>query len=213
MSTIAKIFKIFDLPTGNRKFFKNFYGNHDSKADWMRRFNAVITVLILVLFLIHAFLGAFMMMDVTANTYKITARACATLTIIHALIGLWLTGKSLWICHKTGAPYFKENQLYWARRISGLLIMVLIFFHSGSFTDHIGGIFQLKPFNTARLIIQILFILSLALHIISNVRPMLISLGIKKLRPHQGKILFILSVILLFFTAAFIIYYLHWQSM
>ena len=182
----------------------------------MRRFNAVITVLILVLFLVHAFLGAFLMIDVTANTYKIhkmIARSCATLIFIHTLIGIWLTGKSLWICHKTGAPYFRENQLYWTRRISGLLIMVLILFHLKFFSGQTGEAYRLKPIDIANLITQILFVLSVALHIISNVRPMLISLGIKKLRPHQEKILFILSIILLFFTAAFIIYYLHRQAL
>ena len=177
----------------------------------MRRFNAILTAVIFILFLIHAVFGALLLTGVGSNAFKMIARTCEGLIYIHALIGIWLTGKALWICHKTGAPYFKENQLFWARRISGLLIMALMFFHSRAFADPTSAVYRLKPFDTAKLITQILFVLSLALHIISNVRPMLISLGIKKLRPHEGDILFVLTTILLFFTAAFIIYFLRWQ--
>ena len=177
----------------------------------MRRFNAILTAVIFILFLIHAVFGALLLTGVGSNAFKMIARTCEGLIYIHALIGIWLTGKTLWICHKTGAPYFKENRLYWARRISGLLIMVLMVFHFKAFADESSAVYRLKPFDTAKLITQILFVLSLALHIISNARPMLISLGIKKLRHYQGDILFVLTVILLFFTAAFIIYFLRWQ--
>ena len=49
------------------------------------------------------------------------------------------------------------------------------------------------------------------MHIITNVKPMLITFGVKKLRPKAGDILFFVSAALLLMAAAFIIYYIRWQ--
>ena len=71
--------------------------------------------------------------------------------------------------------------------------------------------FRLVPFDLFRLVTQILFILSIAVHIITNVKPMLITFGVKRLRPKAGDILFFISAVLLFMTIGFIIYYIRWQ--
>ena len=92
-----------------------------------------------------------------------------------------------------------------------MLILALIFFHTTAFGTTSGGVFRLVPFDVFRLITQILFLLSVAVHIITNVKPVLITLGVKKLRPKAGDILFFLSAALLFMAAGFIIYYIRWQ--
>ncbi len=178
----------------------------------MRRFNAILTVLIMVLFLLHAVFGAMELFGAGYDALKTLARACATLIIIHAVIGVKLTVDSVRVWKKTRAPYFRENGLFWARRISGLAIMVLIFFHMFAFGQTENGVYQLRPYTTAKMIAQILFVLSIALHILTNVRPMLIALGARPLRRYVPDILVVLSIILLVFIAAFIIYYLRWKA-
>ena len=81
----------------------------------MRKFNAVLTALIMVLFLLHAVFGAMALVGVNYNALKMLARVCATLIIIHTVIGVKLTIDSLRVWKKTGAPYLRENGLFWAR--------------------------------------------------------------------------------------------------
>lgn len=177
----------------------------------MRQINAVLTIIILILFLFHAVFGGLLLIGVSPNAFKMIARSCEGMIYLHILIGVILTGKSLWTMYKTGTSYFRENKMFWTRRLSGLLIMALMLIHSRTFSDPTAPVYRLQPFTTFKLVLQILFVLSLALHVISNVRPMLISFGLKALKPYEGDILFVLTVILLFFTAAFIIYFLRWQ--
>lgn len=175
----------------------------------MRRFNAILTVLILVLFLLHGVFGALVLTGFSYNALKALARVCATLIIIHTAIGIKLTVDSILVWKKTGTPYLRENGIFWARRISGLAIMILIFFHMFAFGYMVDGVYHLKPYSAAKMTAQILFILSVALHVLTNVRPMLIALGARPLKRYVPQILVILSVIMLVFTAAFIFYYFY----
>lgn len=165
----------------------------------------------LALFVVHGILGALNMMNIAPIVSKILSHSMLTLIIAHAVIAVGLTVRSVVIMAKTKAPYVRQNRLFWARRISGVLILALIFFHTTAFGTNSGGVFRLVPFDVFRLITQILFLLSIAVHIITNVKPMLITLGVKKLRPAAGDILFYISAALLFMAAGFIIYYIRWQ--
>ena len=178
----------------------------------MRKFNAILTVLILVLFLVHAVFGAFQLIGVYDQAFKMIARACMALIAVHTVIGIKLTADTLRTIKKSGAPYFRENMLFWARRISGLVIMILLCFHMTAFADRTAPVYRLKEFDTLKLVTQILLVLSIALHVITNVKPLLIAFGLKSLRQYAGDILAVLSIILLFFVIAFIIYYLRWQA-
>ena len=92
------------------------------------------------------------------------------------------------------------------------MILILVFFHMTAFGKVEGGVFRLYPFDINRLIVQMLFLLSVAVHIITNVKPALITFGVKKLKPKSGGILFFISAVLLFMAAGFIIYYIRWQQ-
>jgi len=176
----------------------------------MRKLNAILTALILVLFLAHAILGGFQLLGVGDTSLKVLARAAVVLVVIHTAIGVKLTADSLRVWKKTGVSYWRENRLFWARRLSGLAVMVFLIFHMTIFMGS-GDVYRLQWFTTGRLITQILLVVSLAVHVITNVRPMLISFGVKSLKPYVGDILFVLSVLLLFLAAAFVVYYLRWN--
>ncbi|MBQ9065378.1 MAG: hypothetical protein IJ123_08030 [Blautia sp.] len=178
----------------------------------LRRLNAVITGLILILFLIHAMFGVFQMLGAAGTWHKRIAGFSSGLIVIHLIIGIKLTADTLKVQRRTGTAYFKENRLFWARRISGVAVMILLFFHMAAFTTAVEGQTRLVWFNGYSLLFQIFFVLSLALHIISNVKPLLISFGVSRLKELSFDILFVLSILMLVMTAGFIVYYFRWNG-
>ena len=178
----------------------------------MRKGNAILTAAILVLFLVHAILGGFQLLGVGNTAVKALAWVCIGLIAAHIVISAKFTADTLKVWKSTGVSYFRENRLFWARRVSGLAVMVLLVFHITAFGDSSGAAYRLQWFDTAKLATQLLLVASLALHIITNVKPMMISFGIRGLRARAGDIAFILSAVLLFMAAAFIVYYIRWNS-
>ena len=179
----------------------------------MRKWNAVLTAAIMALFLLHGIFGAFQLFGVGPTALKAVARAAVALVAAHTLIGVKLTADSIRVWKKTGAGYFRQNKLFWARRVSGFAVMVLLVFHITAFGYDNGGAYRLRWFTDFKLATQLLLVAALAAHIIMNVRPMLISFGIKGLKKYVGDILFVLSVLLLFMAAAFVVYYLRWNTL
>lgn len=177
----------------------------------MRKWNGILSAVILILFLIHGILGGFQLLGSGHVISKALSWTMTGLILVHAVIGVILTARTLRIQRKTGAPYFRENLLFWARRLSGFLIMLLLLFHVTAFSDNSSDAYRLKWFDTGKLISQILLILTIAVHVISNAKPALITFGIRPLRRFAGDILFIMTVVLLFMAAAFVVYYLRWN--
>ena len=177
----------------------------------MRKANAVITALIMLLFVIHGVLGAFQMLGAAGTWHKTLARAAFGLAVVHALIGLRLTVDTLKTQKKAGTAYPGANRLFWARRISGFALMILLVLHMTAFTGKVDGVVRLKPFGGFQLAVQLLLVIALALHVLMNVKPLLISFGIRSLRERAFDILFVLSILLLVMAAGFVIYYLRWN--
>lgn len=107
--------------------------------------------------------------------------------------------------------YLKQNAIFWARRASGLAILILLFFHIGLFGKVQNGTYILFPFTTVKMVTQLLFVAAIFVHIFINIRPLLVSLGIISYKERRGDIYLILSVLLLFIAGAVIFYYIGWQ--
>ena len=178
----------------------------------MRKVNAVLSAVILALCLIHGVLGAFRLLGGDNDVAKGLAWAAVVLIVIHAYIGIRLTAQTVRVWKATGVPYFRQNALFWARRISGFALMILLGLHVTAFGHTTAQGFRLQMFDRMKLMTQILLVLSMAVHVISNVRPMMIGLGIRSLKEHAGEILAVLSVLLFFMAAALVVYYLRWNS-
>ena len=176
----------------------------------MRKLNAILTAVIMVLFLVHGIMGAFVLTGIGENAMKAAGYICMGLIVVHAVIGILLMRETFRAAKASGVSYPKENRLFWARRISGFALLVLMFFHIGAFGYAGENGFRLRYFGAFRLAAQLLLVAALAVHIISNVKPALISFGIRPLKGRSGDILFVLSVLLLFMAGAFVIYYLRW---
>ena len=179
----------------------------------MRKLNAVLTAAILVLFLLHGILGAFQLFGLGDTALKAVAWAAIGLVALHVFISGKYTLDTLRVWRRTGAGYFRANKLFWARRISGFAVMVLLVFHLTAFGTTADGVYRLKWFDTGKLITQLLLAAALAVHVISNVRPALIAFGVRNLKPWAGDILAVLAVLLLVMAAAFVVYYLRWNLM
>ena len=106
----------------------------------MRRFNAILTAAILLLLLVHAILGSFQLLGVGDTAVKGIAWTAAGLILLHTAIGVKYTADTLRVRKKTGAGYVRENKLFWARRVSGFAVMVLLFFHFTAFGDSSGSV-------------------------------------------------------------------------
>ena len=176
----------------------------------MRRFNAILSAVILVLFLVHAILGSFQMVGL-GGPVKALAWITTALIGVHMVIGIVLTVQTLRVRRKTGVSYPRENALFWARRISGFAIMVLLLFHLTAFSTTVDGATRLVWFDGMKLCTQLLLVAAIAVHVISNVKPLLISFGVKQLKPYAGDLLLVLTVLLLCMAAALIVYWLRWN--
>lgn len=179
----------------------------------MRRWNAVLSAGILVVFIIHGVLGGYQLLGAGSTAAKAAAWICLALIGAHTVLGIILTCDTLRVLRRTGVGYFRENMLFWARRVSGLAVMLLLAFHLTAFSDGSGAQLRLRWFGPARLTAQLLLTAALALHILSNARPLLLSFGVRSPKERAGDILLVLSVLLLFMAAAFVVYYLRWNSL
>ena len=85
--------------------------------------------------------------------------------------------------------------------------MHLLIFRAGN-----ADVYRLKVFTTGRLVSQLLLVLCLALHILTNIRPLMISLGAKSYRAFALDAIIVLTVLLALFAVAFGIYWLRWAA-
>ena len=189
----------------------------------MRKINTILSVLLLVIFMLHGLMGSFMLLVIGSSAGKILAWVGVAVLAAHTVIGVILTINTLKISKNAGNSYLKQNAVFWARRASGLAILILMFFHIGLFGGVQDGIYIffpeglaldiLFPFTTVKLITQLLLVAALFIHLFINIRPLLVSLGIISYKERRGDIYLILSVLLLFSAGAVIIYYIGWHTL
>ncbi len=177
----------------------------------MRKLNMFLVIGILATFLAHSIMGAMRLMGGGADALKIVAWACVGLIGTHVIVTGVMTWRTLRAMRRAGAGYFRDNLMFWARRISGFAMLIPLIMHFAIFSAASEGAYRLKAFTTGRLVSQLLLILCMALHIITNVRPMLIGMGVQPKKALRADILLVLSAVLLCLGAAFLIYYVRWM--
>lgn len=180
----------------------------------MRRVNSVISGLILVLAAIHAVLGGYQMAGLLSGgkTWtKVLAWSMAALVLIHALIGIFLTIETWRAAKKSGCFYWKENKLFLVRRVSGLALIVFLLCHVFLFGISTGDTFRLRLFEGPQLFASLGLILSLAVHLLSNLRPLAVGIGSSRIREFLVDLLILTALILFVGGMSFVIYYLRWN--
>jgi succinate dehydrogenase/fumarate reductase cytochrome b subunit len=180
----------------------------------VRKGNAVVSVGIIGLFLIHGIAGGFQMMGLMPGgqaAMEALAWVMVVLVVVHMVIGLWLTVLTIQISRRAKASYLKENIVFWTRRVSGFAVMLLLFWHFALFVQTKEGVFRLADFGTPQMIGQLLFVLALAVHLLCNIRPLAVALGLYGGKGYGRDVLLIFSVVLAFLALAFVVYNLRWN--
>ncbi|MBQ7448157.1 MAG: pilus assembly protein PilX [Eubacterium sp.] len=180
----------------------------------MRKWNALISMGIIVLFLIHAITGGLQLAGIIGGgnpVLKVLAWIMLVMIAAHVVIGIKLTADSLLACKKAGVSYFKENKLFWTRRISGFATIIFVLLHVILFMGNTSaGAYRLNLFATPQLVVMIFFVVSVAVHVLTNIKPLMIALGQKGLKEFVTDILLVISAFLIFSGIAFVIYYIRW---
>ena len=99
----------------------------------MRKWNTILSVLMLLIFMIHGIMGSFMLNGVGSSAGKLLAWIGVGILVVHTVIGVILTVQSLQTAKQSGKMYLKQNVIFWARRASGMAILILLLFHIGFF--------------------------------------------------------------------------------
>ncbi|MDO4536988.1 MAG: hypothetical protein Q4B54_02420 [Coriobacteriales bacterium] len=182
------------------------------RRDRLRQINACVAACMLVLFLLHGVGNAFMLMDAGAPTSKMLARATLTLAVVHAVLSMALSWQSIRTSRETGVSYLRLNKRFWTVRISGVACALFLVTHMLAFLQvGGGGAYRLHEFGDLQFASQIGLVVSLALHLLANLRPLMVSLGIPSPRARALDVGFVLSVLLLVMAASFVVYYLRWS--
>lgn len=177
----------------------------------MRKWNNILARVIIALFLLHALMGSLMLLGVSSISFKSLSWLLFTAVIAHGVLGVIATVQAVKSGKTSGKWYLRQNAAYWTKRFSGLAILILLFFHISAYTTTVGGKFFLKEFTFGRMSAQLLLILSVFIHLAVSVRSMLIAKGNVKFKERTVDIMMIMSLMMLLFTAAIIIYFIQWQ--
>lgn len=182
----------------------------------MRRINALVTAAVMALFMLHLVWGALILTGMTKGGSRILSFCSWFLIIlicVHAVISMKMTWDTFAAMKRSGVSYWKENRLFWTRRISGFAVMLFIAVHVLLFrTDMSGGAPRLHLFDVPALVSSVLMVISLFVHLLTNITPLRIALGLRDKGNVRTDVLFVLAIGLLLAGAAFVSYFLRWLA-
>lgn len=179
----------------------------------MRKINAILGPLMIILLAVHGIWGAFQLSGLVPGgsvVRKVLSYIMIAAVAVHILIGIKLTADTLIALKNSGESYFKNNLEFWVRRISGFALILFIICHMIVFMGVNGEVFRLQTFGGLQLAAHILLTVTLIIHLVFNIRPLFIALGIADRRFITDAAI-ILTILLALCAVGFIVYYLRWN--
>lgn len=180
----------------------------------MRRVNAWLGVAIIVLFLVHGIAGGYQLAGILPGgnqVLTVLAWVLVALVVAHVVIGTILTVQSVRASRVGGKVYAKENAAFIVRRVSGFAILIFLVAHVVIFYgDYSSGSYRLSLFEGPQLVLSICLVVSLAVHILSNIKPLFIGLGVNQ-KSRRTDLVIILAVVLVFCAVMFAVYFYRWN--
>ena len=176
----------------------------------LRRVNALVSAAIVILFVVHALLNGFQLIGVGSVTPWYLACALLVLVCVHAVAGIVLTVSTLRAQRSAGASYPGANKRFWAVRVSGLALIVLVAAHLAVFLNT-GVVLRVSYFGGPQFAMHLLLVACVAVHMLCNLQPLLISLGVGAARERAADFAFVIALVLLVAVVAFAIYYVQWS--
>ena len=177
----------------------------------MRKWNNILARVIIVLFLLHALMGSLMLLGMSNISFKSLSWLLFAMVAVHGILGVLSTVQAVKGGKKSGKWYLRQNAGYWTKRFSGLAILILLCFHISAYTTTVGDAFFLKEFTVGRMVAQLLLIISIFIHLAVSVKSMLIAKGVTKFKEKTVDWMMVLSLLMLFFATAVIIYFIQWH--
>ena len=83
----------------------------------MRKWNTILSVLMLLIFMIHGIMGSFMLNGVGSSAGKLLAWIGVGILVVHTVIGVILTVQSLQTAKQSGKMYLKQNAIFFVAAI------------------------------------------------------------------------------------------------
>lgn len=177
----------------------------------MRRIQSYIALALVIIFSLHAILGSLMLVGIGHSWGHYPAMIGSLLLLVHVAYGMKSTWHTLTVCRQTGHSYWQQNRLFWARRFSGLAILLFLFFHIGMFGAMHGSLYILSEFTAWKALLLLCFVASLCLHVGLNSKPLMVALGWSPVAQRSQDLIVAMAVLFLFVSAACAVYYLRWQ--
>ncbi len=177
----------------------------------MRKINMILAHFIMILLLVHAFMGCLLMLGFSSITLKPLSYLLLSVVFLHALLSTLSSVSSIQIGLKSGRWYFKENAPFWIKRITGILILILVCFHISAYTTIVDGRFFLKEFTFIKWISQFSLALVLFVHVFVSIKSMLIAKGEIDFKEKRMDWLLVISIFFVFVVVSIVFYYIQWQ--
>lgn len=180
----------------------------------MGKLNSLLSAALIGILLLHVVFGSFMVLGIGHNGGKILALIGTGILVLHVLCSVASTGRTLRRLVQRHVPlYVRANRLFWLRRISGMFIIIFLLCHIGMFGTMDGTHYVLYEFTLTKWLLQFGFMTSLFLHMGTNMRPLLVSLGWTNITNHCRDVYVVLGVLYVFTMTAISIYYGGWQTL
>lgn len=177
----------------------------------MRKLNGIIARIVVILFLIHAAMGCFMLQGRSSISCKPLTILLVAAVIVHGILGVISTISAIRSGSKSGKWYLRQNSVFWIKRLSGIAILLLLGFHVNVFVTSSNGVYFLKEFTLMGLISQILFVVAIFIHLYVSIEGMLIARGVLAYKERKKDWLLVLCIFMLMIVASIIMYYVQWQ--
>ena len=180
----------------------------------VKAINAVVSALMLVLLAVHGLGNSLQLFGVGSVLPAAIGWALAVLAVAHMAIGCALTVSTLREQARAGTAYWRLNRRFWAVRLSGLAIAVFVVCHVLIFAqlDPTAPV-RLSYFGPLQLAVSLLLAISLAVHVLANLQPLMISLGIPSPRGRAADLGVVFALMLLIAALAFVVYFVRWSVM
>lgn len=142
----------------------------------MQKFHPILAWLILLLLIVHLVMGSVTLLTPVFLINKPFVTVFFAMVCLHAVISLakmLRKGRA-----RNRFSYLKENGTYWLRVLSGLAILVLALIHTTLWVVHTPFGVIMREFGWSSLLLQMLFVATLTMHILLNIRPLLLDSAI-----------------------------------
>ena len=138
----------------------------------MQKFHPILAWLILLLLIVHLAIGSVTLLTPVFLVQGQFAYVFLGFVCVHAILSFGKMVRKGWPRGRTA--YARENKNYWLRVFSGIAVLVLALIHRTLWTIQTPFGVLLRAFEWPSLLAQLLFVTALTVHILLNIRPLLI---------------------------------------